>query len=78
MRAVPGTTVAGKQSILTEPLCGRICSNVVVLFVYRLPKGEQFLGEGGPEDKIKMGADIRPGDRDTLNLQDMKRRGIAE
>ncbi|KAJ5157227.1 uncharacterized protein N7482_008327 [Penicillium canariense] len=43
----------------------------------RLPKAEHFQGPGGPEDKIKIDSENRPGDPDTLNLQDMKRRGIA-
>ncbi|KAF7719878.1 Uncharacterized protein PECH_000942 [Penicillium ucsense] len=44
----------------------------------RLAKGEQYLGEGGPETNIKKDSESRPGDQDTLNLQEMKQRGIAE
>lgn len=44
----------------------------------RLPKAEHFKGAGGPEDDIKINSEQRPGDQDTLNLQDMKKRGIAE
>ncbi|KAJ6005501.1 hypothetical protein N7451_003445 [Penicillium sp. IBT 35674x] len=44
----------------------------------RLPKAEHFKGPGGPEDKIKIDSEQRPGDQDTLNLQEMKQRGIAE
>ncbi|KAJ5748808.1 uncharacterized protein N7511_010504 [Penicillium nucicola] len=43
----------------------------------RLPKAEHFLGAGGPETSVKEDSESRPGDQDTLNLQDMKRRGIA-
>ena len=45
---------------------------------YRLAKAEQYLGEGGPEDKIKMESQYRPGDQDTINVQTMERRGIAD
>ncbi|KAJ5636595.1 uncharacterized protein N7484_009908 [Penicillium longicatenatum] len=44
----------------------------------RLPKAEHFKGPGGPEDNIKIDSENRPGDQDTLNLQGMKQRGIAE
>ncbi|KAJ5085855.1 hypothetical protein N7532_010626 [Penicillium argentinense] len=44
----------------------------------RLPKGEHFKGKGGPEDSLKAESDIRPGDQDVPNLQDFKRRGVAE
>lgn len=44
----------------------------------RLPKAEHFKGPGGPEDNIKIDSEQRPGDQDTLNLQGMKQRGIAE
>ncbi|KAJ5911582.1 uncharacterized protein N7473_000885 [Penicillium subrubescens] len=40
--------------------------------------GEQYLGPGGPEDKIKKESEYRPGDQDTINVQTMKRRGIAD
>ncbi|KAJ5444208.1 uncharacterized protein N7458_008080 [Penicillium daleae] len=44
----------------------------------RLATGEQYLGEGGPEDKIKIKSQYRPGDQDSINVQTMKRRGIAD
>jgi hypothetical protein len=48
------------------------------LLKYRLATGEQYLGEGGPEDKIKIKSQYRPGDQDSINVQTMKRRGIAD
>ena len=42
----------------------------------RLARAGDFEGKGGPEDKVKMDSIRRPGDDDTLNLQDMKREGI--
>ncbi|KAJ5625878.1 hypothetical protein N7510_002187 [Penicillium lagena] len=44
----------------------------------RLPQASQFQGAGGPEDNVKIESERRPGDQDTLNLQDMKRRGLAK
>lgn len=44
----------------------------------RLPHADQFQGDGGPEDKVKLESERRPGDQDTLNLQDMKREGLAK
>ncbi|KAJ6036517.1 hypothetical protein N7540_000796 [Penicillium herquei] len=43
----------------------------------RLPTAGQFKGTGGPEDNVKIDSENRPGDQDALNLQDMKKRGIA-
>ncbi|KAJ6102140.1 hypothetical protein N7486_004567 [Penicillium sp. IBT 16267x] len=43
----------------------------------RLPNAGHFNGPGGPEDKIKIESENRPGDDDTLTLQDMKRKGLA-
>ncbi|KAJ5084639.1 hypothetical protein NUU61_009218 [Penicillium alfredii] len=43
----------------------------------RLPEAKDFQGPGGPEDNVKVESENRPGDQDTLNLQDMKNRGIA-
>ncbi|OOQ87046.1 hypothetical protein PEBR_18555 [Penicillium brasilianum] len=43
----------------------------------RIPTAEKFWGPGGPEDKIKIQSESRPGDPDTLTPQDMKRRGLA-
>ncbi|PYH95038.1 hypothetical protein BO71DRAFT_449698 [Aspergillus ellipticus CBS 707.79] len=44
----------------------------------RLAPAGEFEGPGGPEDKVKLEAERRPGDQDTLNLQDQKREGIAQ
>lgn len=44
----------------------------------RLPTAAQFQGKGGPEDKVNIESENRPGDQDTLNLQDLKRRGVAQ
>lgn len=44
---------------------------------FRLPNAGQFKGTGGPEDSVKIDSENRPGDQDALNLQDMKKRGIA-
>ncbi|KAJ5364094.1 uncharacterized protein N7496_009807 [Penicillium cataractarum] len=44
----------------------------------RLPRGDQFLGQGGPEDKLKIQSERRPGDQGALNLQTMKHHGIAD
>ncbi|PLB46753.1 hypothetical protein P170DRAFT_511437 [Aspergillus steynii IBT 23096] len=43
----------------------------------RLAQAGEYEGKGGPEDKVKIQSERRPGDQDTLNLQDMKREGIA-
>lgn len=51
---------------------------IALALVYRLATGEQYLGPGGPEDKIKKESEYRPGDQDTINVQTMKRRGIAD
>lgn len=45
---------------------------------YRLAPAGEYQGKGGPEDKVKLQSENRPGDQDTLNLQDMKREGIAK
>ncbi|OQE21038.1 hypothetical protein PENSTE_c012G01597 [Penicillium steckii] len=44
----------------------------------RLPNADQFKGKGGPEDNVKMESEQRPGDQEVPNLQDLKRRGVAE
>ncbi|KAJ5818436.1 hypothetical protein N7474_004027 [Penicillium riverlandense] len=44
----------------------------------RLAHAEEYQGPGGPEDKVKIESERRPGDQDTLNLQDMKRSGLAK
>ncbi|ODM23864.1 hypothetical protein SI65_01454 [Aspergillus cristatus] len=44
----------------------------------RLAPAGEFQGEGGPEDKARIQWERRPGDDDTLNLQDLKRKGIAK
>ena len=44
----------------------------------RLAPAGEYEGPGGPEDKVKIESERRPGDQDTLNLQDMKREGIAQ
>jgi len=44
----------------------------------RLAPAGEFQGEGGPEDKARIQGERRPGDQDTLNLQDLKREGIAK
>ncbi|GCB22117.1 hypothetical protein AAWM_05002 [Aspergillus awamori] len=43
----------------------------------RLAKAGQFTGPGGPEDKVKLESERRPGDQDTLGIQDLKREGLA-
>ncbi|KAJ6079140.1 hypothetical protein N7467_008893 [Penicillium canescens] len=43
----------------------------------RLPKAEHFQGADGPEYGVKQYSENRPGDQDALNLQDLKRRGLA-
>ncbi|GFF54750.1 hypothetical protein IFM61606_03352 [Aspergillus udagawae] len=44
----------------------------------RISKAFQFEGSGeGPEDKVRIESQRRPGDDDTLNLQEMKREGLA-
>ncbi|KEY77157.1 hypothetical protein BA78_7591 [Aspergillus fumigatus] len=43
----------------------------------RISKAGQFQGSGGPEDKVKIESQRRPGDDDVLNLQEMKREGLA-
>ncbi|EAW08369.1 uncharacterized protein ACLA_031020 [Aspergillus clavatus NRRL 1] len=43
----------------------------------RISKAGQFQGAGGPEDKVKIESERRPGDDNTLNLQDMKREGLV-
>lgn len=53
-------------------------ANVLLWLYDSLAKAEQYLGEGGPESNIKKESESRPGDQDTLNLQGMKQRGIAE
>lgn len=77
-RVAPGTIVAGKQLIINQVtlLVGSMLT--FWLLKYRLATGEQYLGEGGPEDKIKMESQYRPGDQDGINVQTMKRRGIAD
>ncbi|CAG8289720.1 unnamed protein product [Penicillium salamii] len=44
----------------------------------RLPTAGQFNGTGGPEDDIKLESNNRGGDQEVPNLQDLKRRGVAE
>ncbi|PYI13914.1 hypothetical protein BO86DRAFT_455029 [Aspergillus japonicus CBS 114.51] len=44
----------------------------------RLAPAEAFEGPGGPEDKVKLDSERRPGDQDTLDIQDLKRAGLAE
>lgn len=56
---------------------GMHCSFWVLIWYTRLPKAGEFEGKGGPETKVKMESERRPGDDDTLNLQDMKRENIA-
>ena len=48
-----------------------------MIFRHRLPEAKDFQGPGGPEDKVKIESENRPGDDDTLNLQEMKRKGLA-
>ncbi|KAH1555548.1 hypothetical protein KXX57_003227 [Aspergillus fumigatus] len=43
----------------------------------RISKAGQFQGSGGPEDKVKIESQRRPVDDDVLNLQEMKREGLA-
>ncbi|CAI7628249.1 hypothetical protein N7509_003242 [Penicillium cosmopolitanum] len=44
----------------------------------RLPQAKDFQGKGGPEDSVKIESERRPGDQEVPNLQDLKRRGVAE
>jgi hypothetical protein len=44
----------------------------------RLAPAGDYEGEGGPEDKVKLESERRPGDQDTLNLQDLKRQGLTK
>ncbi|KAJ5130954.1 uncharacterized protein N7515_006993, partial [Penicillium bovifimosum] len=43
----------------------------------RLPRATHFQGEGGPEEKAAIESQRRPGDQDTLNVQDMMQHGIT-
>ncbi|RHZ55288.1 hypothetical protein CDV55_101288 [Aspergillus turcosus] len=43
----------------------------------RISKAGQFNGPGGPEDKVRIDSELRPGDDDSLNLQEMKREGLV-
>ncbi|KAB8236315.1 hypothetical protein ETB97_008366 [Aspergillus alliaceus] len=43
----------------------------------RLAPAGDYEGVGGPEDKVKLESERRPGDQDTLNLQDLKRQGLS-
>ncbi|KAE8152146.1 hypothetical protein BDV25DRAFT_151647 [Aspergillus avenaceus] len=44
----------------------------------RLAPAGEFEGYGGPEDKVKLDSERRPGDQDALNIQDLKRQGLAQ
>jgi len=46
--------------------------------LHSLPNADQFKGKGGPEDNVKIESEQRPGDQEVPNLQDLKRRGVAE
>jgi hypothetical protein len=52
------------------------CSRHILTTPFRLSKAGEFEGKGGPEDKIQMDSARRPGDDDTMNLQEMKQKGI--
>ncbi|GFF32909.1 hypothetical protein IFM58399_03361 [Aspergillus lentulus] len=43
----------------------------------RISKASQFEESGGPEDKVRIESQRRPGDDDALNLQEMKREGLV-
>ncbi|KAF4216060.1 hypothetical protein CNMCM8980_009244 [Aspergillus fumigatiaffinis] len=43
----------------------------------RISKAGHFQEFGGPEDKVRIESERRPGDDDTLNLQEMKREGLV-
>lgn len=43
----------------------------------RLSEAKHFNGVGGPEDSIKKESENRGGDQEVPNLQDFKRRGVA-
>lgn len=47
-------------------------------YLSRLPQAKDFQGKGGPEDSVKIESERRPGDQEVPNLQDLKRRGVAE
>lgn len=65
-------TEAGK--ILAGIRCYSTCADACIS---RLSQAGEFEGKGGPEEKVKMDSSRRPGDDDTLNLQEMKQEGIA-
>ena len=48
-----------------------------MLIIIRLAPAGEYEGTGGPEDKVKVESERRPGDQDTLNLQDLKNKGLA-
>ncbi|PIG85553.1 hypothetical protein AARAC_007741 [Aspergillus arachidicola] len=43
----------------------------------RLAPASEYEGTGGPEDKVKLESERRPGDQDTLNIQDLKTKGLS-
>ncbi|RJE20733.1 hypothetical protein PHISCL_06928 [Aspergillus sclerotialis] len=43
----------------------------------RLPKADEFEGRGGPEDKVKIESERRPGDDDTFNQQEMHQKRLG-
>lgn len=75
-------TVAGEffcpfDSSDTRVLC-TICWMETHYYLSRLPQAKDFQGKGGPEDSVKIESERRPGDQEVPNLQDLKRRGVAE
>lgn len=43
----------------------------------RLPKADEFEGRGGPEDKVKIESERRPGDDDAFNQQEMHQKRLG-
>lgn len=48
-----------------------------MLSITRLAPASEYEGTGGPEDKVKLESERRPGDQDTLNIQDLKTKGLS-
>lgn len=70
-------TIAAGESFVTHigHPSSMDCTNMI--WLSRLAKAGQYNGPGGPEDKVKLESERRPGDQDTLGIQDLKREGLA-
>jgi hypothetical protein len=75
MRVALVMTATGKNSP-SLPHCS--CSTTDLFCSFRLPNAGQFNGTGGPEDDIKIQSQNRGGDQEVPDLQDLKRRGVAQ